>query len=78
MRCFQNINVEIVVHENRATHGGNANGPFSDLEVVNGLCYQAMGDTVVTARTEMEGNINQTFRTFENKFHTYLQRLLGA
>jgi cobyric acid synthase len=74
MRGLQNINVEIVIHEDGTTHGGNANGLFSNLEIVNGLCDQTMGDTVVTTRTEMERNIDQTFRAFKNEFHTYLQK----
>jgi hypothetical protein len=28
-----------------------------------------MSDTVVASRTEMERDINQTFRTFEYEFH---------
>jgi hypothetical protein len=30
-----------------------------------------MGDTMVASGTEMEGNIDQTFRTFEDKFHIF-------
>ena len=59
MRCFQDIDIEIFVHEDGATHRGNTDRLFPDLEIVDGLCHETVGNTVVASRTEMEGNIDQ-------------------
>ena len=59
MRCLQDIDIEIIVHKNRAAHGGHSDCLFPDLEIVNGLCHQSMGNPVMTSRTEVEWNVNQ-------------------
>jgi hypothetical protein len=69
--CLQDIDIKIIIHENGAAHRGDPNRFFPQLEIVNRLCHQSVGDAMVTSRAEMEWNINETFWAFEDKFHIY-------
>ena len=70
MGGLENVDIEIIVHKHGASHGGHPDRPLSDPKIVNGLCHQAMSDTVVAPGTEMERDIYQTLGTFKNKVHT--------
>jgi hypothetical protein len=69
MRCFQNIDIEIVIHKDRTTHRCDSDCIFSDLKIVDGICDEPVSNPVVTPGAEMVGNIDQAFRTFKNKLH---------
>jgi len=62
MGCLHDIDIEIIVEENGATNGGNSNSFALNAEEIDGLCNQAVGDSMVTTRTKMEGDIGQTLR----------------
>jgi hypothetical protein len=66
MGRLNNIDIEIVVEENGTTNGGHANGFAPNAEEIDGLGNQAVGDSMVTARTKMEGDIGQTFWPLES------------
>ena len=61
MGGLHNIDIEIIVEENGTANGGYANGFASNAEEIDGLGNQAVGDSMVTARAKMEGDIGQTF-----------------
>jgi hypothetical protein len=73
VRCFQYIDIEIVIHKDGATYRSDPNCLLSDLKIVNSLCHQPMGNAMVTSGTEMKRDVDQAFRAFENKFHIFLQ-----
>jgi hypothetical protein len=69
MGGLEDINIEIIVHEDGTPNGGDANGSFSDFEEIDGLGHQAMSNAMMTTGTEMERNIHQSLWTFEDEFH---------
>jgi hypothetical protein len=71
MRRFQNIDIEIIIHKNGAAHGGDPDCFLPDFKKVNRLCNQSVGDPVMTSRTEVERDVNQTFWTFKDKLHFF-------
>ena len=69
MGGLDDIDIEVVVHEDRTTHRGDPDRLFPDFKMIDRLCHQTVGDSVMTPRAEMERNIDQTFWTFKDKFH---------
>jgi hypothetical protein len=69
MGGFEDINIEVIVHEYGAPNGGDANGPFANLEEIDGLGHQPMSNAMMTTGTEMKRNIYQSLWTFEHEFH---------
>src|SRR4030042_1949288 len=72
MRSLDDIDIEVVVHKDRTTHRGDPDRLFPDFKMIDSLCHQTVGDSVVTPRAEVKRDIDQTFRTFKNKFHLNL------
>jgi hypothetical protein len=69
MGGLHNIDVEIIIEEDGTPNGGNTNGFPLYTEEINGLRNQAVGDSMVTARTEMEGEIGQALRPRKRLSH---------
>ena len=74
MGGLEDIDIEVIVHKDGTTDGGDANGPFSDVEEIDGLGHQPMSNAVMTAGTEMKRNIYQSLWTFEHEFHHHPPR----
>jgi len=69
MGRLHHIDIEVVVEEDGATDGGYANGFTLNAEKIDGLGNQAVGDPMVTARAEMEGDVFQAFGPLERLSH---------
>jgi hypothetical protein len=69
MRGLEDIDIEVIVHEDGTPYGSHPNGPFSNLEEIDGLGHQPMGNAMMATRTEMKRNIHQRLWPFEHEFH---------
>src|SRR4030042_2391945 len=71
MRSPDDIDIEVRVHKDRTTHRGDPDRLFPDFKMIDSLCHQTVGDSVVTPRAEVKRDIDQTFRTFKNELHLF-------
>jgi hypothetical protein len=72
VRGLQDVDMKIIIHEDRASHRRHADRLLSDVEIVDRFRHEPVGDAVMAPGTEMKRNIIETLRTLKDEFHDNL------
>jgi hypothetical protein len=54
MRRFDHVDIKILVNKNGATYSRDADGPFPEMELVEGFSHEAVDRSMMASRTEMK------------------------
>ena len=69
MRRFGYVDIKVFVNENGTPNSGDADGPLPELKLIEGFGHEAVNGSVMTAWTEMKGNVLQTLGALKDLLH---------